>query len=411
MKKQSPAVCFLAALLLTGCADKNPYTDYRTDQAAEEESAVTETSPRMTTVTTRTEQETTTTTVSEPPFADMIEDETEKGYYCEIYDKLSSGGTTTKFYDIMGEQTLFDDIYYLLYEKESRFFWLKNGYKIDWYKYPAHVIYDYMDGLTLHKQRQMTEELEQAAAELIAQIPEGADDYETVRFVHDYLMDHVEYSYDETDQSTYTIAHTAYGAFVNHKAVCSGYSRAFLYIMNELGMDAGYCFGGAEDQRSHAWNYVRIDGDYYWLDVTWDDQRFTEQPETGRRYDYFLLNDEMFLKSHSLDNRQFFIPRCTSLDLNYYKLMDAFLDEYDFDAFCDVFEAQKDDGVMHVMFRNEEALNAAIADLFTNNGIDEVPAMMGKHWLGYTYNENVNLLIIRFEDAEEPVQTDVPAVT
>ena len=136
---------------------------------------------------------------------------------------------------------------------------------------------------------------EEALDEKIGEVLESLDldgksDYEKVVAIHDWLCDNVEYdSADGID-----LRRTAYDAIVNGTAVCQGYSNAFYRMLLEAGVDNRIIFGeGVEDsgaRMAHTWNIVDLYGDYYYVDVTWDDS-------TGS-LDYFLKPAGEFTDSH-----------------------------------------------------------------------------------------------------------------
>lgn len=97
----------------------------------------------------------------------------------------------------------------------------------------------------------------------------GSSDYEKVKAAHDYLILNCEYS---------TLKDGAYNALFKGRANCNGYALAFQRIMDELGIPCLYLTGD-----DHAWNAVCLDGQWYNMDVTWDDMGGRE---VG--YDYFL---------------------------------------------------------------------------------------------------------------------------
>ena len=68
------------------------------------------------------------------------------------------------------------------------------------------------------------------------------------------------------------MVYTSYGAFVNHNAVCQGYALAFKVLMDRAGIPCCYV---SSDAINHAWNMVRLDGNWYHVDVTWDDPIYT----------------------------------------------------------------------------------------------------------------------------------------
>ena len=67
--------------------------------------------------------------------------------------------------------------------------------------------------------------------------------------------------------STYT-EYSAYAALFLGRAVCQGYSLLTYKMMWEAGIEARIVDGEA---MNHSWNMVNICGNWYHLDVTWDD--------------------------------------------------------------------------------------------------------------------------------------------
>lgn len=96
---------------------------------------------------------------------------------------------------------------------------------------------------------------------IVSQITPSLSDLEKIVFVHDYLC--ANYSYDKTES-----VFNAYSFFMNKTGVCQSYTLAFIAIMNELGINAGYA---SSDSMNHIWNVVELDGEWYHVDVTWDD--------------------------------------------------------------------------------------------------------------------------------------------
>ncbi len=89
-------------------------------------------------------------------------------------------------------------------------------------------------------------------------------DIEKIICVHDYLVCNIDYDSVNYDQ-TYN---NLYGAFINKRTMCFGYSTAFNYIVRQLGIKS-YIVTSAVN--NHAWNLVYLDGNFYSVDCTWDD--------------------------------------------------------------------------------------------------------------------------------------------
>ena len=104
-------------------------------------------------------------------------------------------------------------------------------------------------------------------------------DAELLQSIHDYLCERL--YYDREGLSTYTQTHdyrifSSIGAFLDSAGtgvVCEGYAKAFKVLCDNLGFDCILIGGKTASGEGHMWNAVQIDGTWYLVDVTWDDQR------------------------------------------------------------------------------------------------------------------------------------------
>lgn len=132
---------------------------------------------------------------------------------------------------------------------------------------------------------------------------EGYTDYVKVKEVHNWLIKAIEYDTNETTIEPYSI----YGALTQGKAVCEGYARSFKYIMDELEIPCVLVSGTATNSNgiteAHAWNYVLLNGDWYAIDVTWDDPIIIGEGTVSEdtNYKYFLKGANTFLITHTPD--------------------------------------------------------------------------------------------------------------
>lgn len=160
-----------------------------------------------------------------------------------------------------------------------------------------------------------------AADEILLGITDSMSEFEKELYLHDALAKRVMYVDTEN-------AHNAYGALVKGKAVCDGYSEAFQYLLQRAGIQSFIAIGSSYDPNTyedvgHAWNIVRIDGEYYHVDVTWDDQ--------GKKlyHAYFNLTDTEILYDHEIDPTVYPLPSCASAVSNYYSLRGITLTNFD----------------------------------------------------------------------------------
>lgn len=111
-----------------------------------------------------------------------------------------------------------------------------------------------------------------------------ASDLELEIKVIDYLVNNYTYDYVEADAyGTYYYAHSLQGIVHGDKLVCDGYSKVFMYIMNTIGLPT-HMIGGTSDGEGHMWNRTMIDGNWYYIDVTWTDIMV----ENGQRDDLYV---------------------------------------------------------------------------------------------------------------------------
>ena len=98
---------------------------------------------------------------------------------------------------------------------------------------------------------------------------DGLSDVQKALLIHDRLA--VKCEYDSKNLAIGIIpdsSYSMYGAIVDGVAVCQGYSEAYLYLLDKVGIKSYLC---ESSKLFHAWNIVVIDGKEYHVDVTWDD--------------------------------------------------------------------------------------------------------------------------------------------
>ena len=83
---------------------------------------------------------------------------------------------------------------------------------------------------------------------------------------------------------------------LEHKAVCEGYAETFDFFMYILGIEHELVIGKAG--RLHAWNRVLLDGNWLYVDCTWDDP--IGGPKDTIRRKYFLCTRKEMDKDHKM---------------------------------------------------------------------------------------------------------------
>lgn len=144
--------------------------------------------------------------------------------------------------------------------------------------------------------------LEGLIREEVSRIVRGArrktGNVERLRYVYDWFSGNLRYNRAESHPpEDYSVV----GPFVHHKAVCSGFAKAFQLICKRLGIDNAYVYGRLEagDEVGHAWNLVWLDGYVYHIDAT---AGVTFFEEVGRlAYPCFLCTTEEIMRSRLIE--------------------------------------------------------------------------------------------------------------
>ncbi len=126
---------------------------------------------------------------------------------------------------------------------------------------------------------------------VLALIDENMTDLEKALFIHDYLCIDVEYAYEDYLQGKVSSdAHSLKGAILDKIAVCDGYASAFQYYMTLLDIPCNIVTNA-----NHAWNQVYIDGNWYFVDATWDDSVWDDYGNVSHLY---FMKSEDAMENH-----------------------------------------------------------------------------------------------------------------
>lgn len=131
-------------------------------------------------------------------------------------------------------------------------------------------------------------------------INNNMSDLEKELAIHEYVVKNTVYDFDKIvpDDSD---SRTAYGTLIIGKSVCQGYADTMKLLLNLAGIEAQVVVGYAKEP--HAWNLVKIDGEYYHLDATWNEPVSDEGNNV--RYSYFNLSDEGISKDHEWNRKNY----------------------------------------------------------------------------------------------------------
>ncbi|MFJ7888994.1 transglutaminase domain-containing protein [Lysinibacillus xylanilyticus] len=201
-------------------------------------------------------------------------------------------GNTSEIKDELSEliKQAIQDPY--IYANISGFKWKYNGY--------ANNIVIRFE-FTYHISQEEEAFVEQTLTNIIAPM-HGLSELQKLQAAHDYIVLSAEYS-KETEGSQYS----PYTLLTENKGVCQAYALVLYRMLEKLGFEVQYVPGKVGEQL-HAWVLVKLDDEWYHIDVTWDDPLPDHKGEV--RYNYFLVSDRQLAKDHSWDYTSF--PAATS---------------------------------------------------------------------------------------------------
>lgn len=173
------------------------------------------------------------------------------------------------------------------------------------------------------KRKEIQQQIDASVEELLAGISISDSDYDKAKYVFEILAQNVDYeSSIENNQNIIS-------AFLSRATVCQGYACATQYLLKLLGIESTIVTGTANGE-SHAWNLVRLDGNYYYMDTTWGNSRYLDdssQMEKYVNYNYLAVTSEEISKTHVLDCG-FLLPECTSMEDNYFVRENRYFTEW-----------------------------------------------------------------------------------
>lgn len=142
--------------------------------------------------------------------------------------------------------------------------------------------------------------------------------FEKELILHDKLATSVKYYMDkENIDEVPDEYHSIYGTFIEKKAVCDGFSKAMQLLLDKVGIENIFITGKIGDV-AHAWNMVKLDSNWYHLDLT--SNKYIKETDGSTKYvvhTYFNVTDDFILKSHTIDNKSA-NPVANNKAYNYY---------------------------------------------------------------------------------------------
>ena len=210
------------------------------------------------------------------------------------------------------------------------------------------------------------EQLEPIVDAIIAGIPEGATDYDKVKYFFDWIVDNTDYVEGSKDQDFRSV-------FLENQSRCAGYSDAFQYLCQKVGIPCasvtGWTHNEEIDENYHEWNIIQLDGEIYWVDVTSGDS-LGDQGDWPTNYNYLCMTDEDVYDVYIIDKhygsvapKEFDYPVSLDDSLDYYKNNGEYFEEYTYGELAEYIREKLIEGQtekIELKFKNKDDYEDAL---------------------------------------------------
>lgn len=228
------------------------------------------------------------------PYYALLDDRG-KALYRQIYANINEMNPAFRSVDRLMTGKRIDSAFEAVFNDHPELFFVDTEYRTIYRQNGNFIEMDLFYNSTADDIEKSRSEFDSAVERIISET--SGNDYEKERYVHNRLSELFDYKRNPLDQS-------AYSGLVTGETVCAGYARAFSYIMTRLGIPCYLCAGYAGE--AHGWNIIKLDGDYYNVDVTWDDNG----KGLPNSYDWFNRTDGDYGQTHIRKSLSVYLPPC-----------------------------------------------------------------------------------------------------
>ena len=231
------------------------------------------------------------------PYYQMLNDKS-KDLYRQLYANVQDKNTVFKAVRNDINRSELNNAFEALICDHASIYWLVTGYRACFRPKGNCIEIDLEYNSTNSDFEKSHNNFKNSVSEILQSVQDQSSDYEKEKAAHKAIAAKNIYNLNAP------LNQSAYSAMVNGETVCAGYSRAFQYIMQQCGIPCYYCEGYAGE--AHAWNIIKLEDDFYNVDLTWDDT----DGDKICNYEFFNKTDADFRKDHRRTDLSVYLPAC-----------------------------------------------------------------------------------------------------
>lgn len=327
----------------------------------------------------------------------------EKDIYNAIYNGVTEFKENIYIRNMPDSETVFR-IFRLMLSEHPEIFWTKGDTT---YNTAGILKPEYL--CTRAEAKEKTALIKEKTDRILADATGG--EYAKALYFFDYVVLNTRYDTDNIDNiENVPEDSTIEGVFLEGRAICAGYAKAYQYLLNKAGMQAVCVSGDAvtpKGESKHAWVYQQVNGEYAFSDPTWGDsyENGNSHSSDFASHTFFCRSGEFFAPTHQVDDIYGSLSAPQD-NLNYYRLNSLYFESYDFSEIRKAIKISitNNEPAIELEFANEEIYEKSKTELIDNGGIyfilksiDPFSSIIDTNAISYNCDDNHNILLFQYK--------------
>lgn len=209
--------------------------------------------------------------------------------YRRLYYAIETRREDIRLYDTSVKQS--EELYQCVLSDHPEFFYVSTGY--EYIKENDDLIFYPQYECSLKEQKKLQKQVDSSIEKIMKKVDQKKTSLEKIKLLYEYIIETVQYKSQKRDQNLLS-------ALLDKKSVCTGYAKAYQYLLKKAGIEATAINGQSlEKKEGHVWVMIHMKDNYYYSDPTWGDVE--QKGMTHTCYGYMLMNSQEMMKNYEVD--------------------------------------------------------------------------------------------------------------